>query len=81
MSEMIYPKKIRDIQGQMRLCNIHKIELIEEYFNHIIVPCNHKPNPDIEYDFRYEIKVSGKCEMPDCPREAYCIMFNGVNHG
>jgi hypothetical protein len=68
--------KISDIDGQIKLCQLHKQELIEEYFNHITNPLPHKSNSKTEYNFKYEYKVEGKCEMPFCDGEAFCLMYN-----
>lgn len=68
--------KISEIDGQIKLCQLHKQELIDEYCNHMVLPFRHKKNNSTEYDFRYEYPVEGKCEMPYCEHDAFCLMYN-----
>jgi len=75
MSNQQTIRKIYEIKGNLKVCNICKIDLFEEYFNHIIVPWKHKPDPKVEYEFQYQLESTGKCER-GCPRDAYCTIYH-----
>lgn len=76
MSQTLQIKKISDIKGQLKVCNICKIALIEEYFNHIPISwITGKIDPRIEYEWKYQLGATGQCEL-GCPREAHCTIYH-----